>query len=83
MSPPATTSRGADAASATGCEALARLVDAVAGHDDHEMRRLAHAEHGIHGDAEDGVAAERDERLRLGVPEPCAAARGHDDDGDG
>ena len=65
-----------------GLEARAGLVDAVARHDDHEVRRLAHAEHGIHGDPEDGVAAERDERLRLGVPEPGAAARGDDDDGD-
>ena len=82
VSPPATTSRGADAAAATGSQARSRLVDAVAGHHDHEVRRLAHAEHGIHGHAEDRVAAERDERLRLGVPEPGAAARGDDDDGD-
>ena len=65
-----------------GLEARSGLVDAVPGHHDHEVRRLAHAEHGIQGHAEDRVTAERDERLRLRVPEPGTAARGDDDDGD-
>jgi hypothetical protein len=66
-----------------GRVALARLVDPVGGHHEHHARRLLHAEHGIEGDAEDRVPAERHERLGLGVPEAGAAAGGDDDDGDG
>ena len=63
-------------------EPLTGLVDAIGRHHEHDMRGLAHAEHGIGGDREDRRRAERHERLRFGMPETSAAARGDDDDGD-